>query len=106
MSDTTTGGRARHLGAAHGLVRHKDDKHIIDWTGAAELYLLTPPLRGYTTVVVVTNDNSDHSPAFGVETNVYGLEGEGLLLDWDDIAGGRGIVTIADALSDAGYTVA
>jgi len=105
MHHTTTG-RASHLGPAAGLVHAKDDHRIIDWTGDAQLYLLTPALRGYNAVVVVTNDNSDHAPAFGIETNIYGLEGEGLLLDWDDIGGGRGITTIADALTDAGYHLA
>jgi len=104
MSDTITG-RARYLGPADGLVHHKDDKTPVTWTGQAELYLLNPPLRGYTTVVVASNDNSDHPPAFGVETNIYGLEGEGLLLEWDDVGGGRGIATIADALTDSGYHV-
>ncbi|MUL78823.1 hypothetical protein [Mycolicibacterium sp. CBMA 226] len=105
MPENTTTGRARHLGPAAGLVHAKDDKRIIDWTGDAQLYLLSAALRGYTAVVVATNDNSDHAPEFGIETNVYGLEGEGLLLDWDDVAGGRGIHTATAALAGAGYTI-
>ncbi len=105
MPENNITGRARHLGPAARLVHHKDDGTPVQWTSQAELYLLTPPLRGYSTVVAATNDNSEHAPVFGIETNVYGLEGEGLLLDWDDVAGGRGITTIAEALADAGYTI-
>ena len=110
MTATTFTGRARHLGPADGLVHNKADKTIRPWYGKADLYLLTPALRGYTTVVVSTIDDAAHiqasgAPAFGVETLIFGLEGESLLFDCDDIGGGWGIVTHAEALAEAGYRI-
>lgn len=58
MSDNHVPGRARRLGPAAGLVRHKGDGAIARWEGPADLYLLTPALCGYTTVVVAGFDLS------------------------------------------------
>lgn len=110
MSDNHITGRARHLGTAEGLVRHKDDK-VVDWSGPAGLYLLAPALRGYTTVVVASIDLSDQAiesglrTELGPRTDIFGLEGEGLRLDWDDVGGGRGFNTHAEALADSGYAI-
>ncbi|WP_071289317.1 hypothetical protein [Mycolicibacterium llatzerense] len=97
MSHNAITGRARHLGSAAGLVHCKDDNHIVSWSGPANLYLLTPALRGYTVAVVATNIHG--------QCDIIGLEGEGLLIDWDDIGGGRGFTTHTDALNDAGYRI-
>jgi len=111
MSDNRITGSARHLGTAEGLVRHKDDKVVVDWSGPADLYLLAPALRGYTTVVVASVDLSDQAAESGLRTelgprtDIFGLEGEGLLLDWDDVGGGRGFTTHAEALADSGYAI-
>ncbi|MFV8176732.1 hypothetical protein [Mycolicibacterium peregrinum] len=103
---STITGRARHLGSARGLVHRKEDRTVVDFFGQADLYLLTPALRGYTTVVVSTNDpGSGHHPTFGLETLIFGLEGEGLLYEADDVGGGRGVANAADALADAGYAI-
>lgn len=109
MTDST--GSARHLGPAEGRVRQKADPNvIIPWYGKADLYQLTPAFLGYTTVLVTTVNNAVHIQAsgaseFGVETLIFGLEGEDLLFDSHDIAGGWGIATHADALTDAGYRI-
>ena len=102
MPDNPIDGRARHLGPAAGLVRHKGDGAIVRWEGPAELYLLTPALRGYTTVVVAsyhTNPDSD----VALLTRIFGLEGEGLLLDWHEVGTRLALCTAAEALADAGY---
>ncbi len=111
MTASTCTGRARHLGPADGLVHNKADNTVIStWFGRADLYLLTPALRGYTTVLVTTIADAAHiqasgAPAFGVETLIFGLEGEGLLFDSDDLGGGWGIATHAQALAEAGYRI-
>ncbi|MBN3459743.1 hypothetical protein A5731_18585 [Mycolicibacterium conceptionense] len=105
MSINTATGRARHLGDARNLVHRKSDGTVVDFFGQADLYLLTPPLRGYTTVVVSSTDRSGQQTDFGPETLIFGLEGEGLLYDADDVGGGRGILTATEALEDAGYTL-
>ncbi|WP_454793793.1 hypothetical protein [Mycolicibacterium lutetiense] len=105
MSNNTTAGRARHLGDARGLVHRKEDRTVVGFFGQADLYLLTPALRGYTTVVVSSTDRSGQQTDFGPETLIFGLEGEGLLYDADDLGGGRGITTARQALTDAGYTI-
>ncbi|MEN4460917.1 hypothetical protein VXE65_02670 [Mycolicibacterium conceptionense] len=105
MSNNASTGRARHLGDARGLVHRKSDGTIVDFFGPADLYLLTPALRGYTTVVVSSTDRSGQQVDFGPETLIFGLEGEGLLYEADDVGGGRGITTAAQALTDAGYTI-
>lgn len=109
MTDST--GSARHLGPADGRVRAKADNTVINpWYGKADLYQLTPALHGYTTVLVTTVDDAVHiqasgAPEFGVETLIFGLEGEELLFDSHDIAGGWGIANHADALAEAGYRI-
>lgn len=110
MTARTGTGRARHLGPADGLVHNRDDNTVREWFGKADLYLLTPALRGYTTVVVTTIGNAPHiqasgAPAFGVETLIFGVEGESLLFDSDDVGGGWGIATHAQALAEAGYRI-
>lgn len=110
MTSRTCTGRARHLGPADGLVHNKADNTVRAWFGKADLYLLAPPLRGYTTVVVTTIENAPHiqasgAPTFGVETLIFGVEGEGLLFDPDDVGGGWGIATHAQALAEAGYRI-
>jgi hypothetical protein len=104
MSNIASTGRARHLGSAHGLV-HCTDKTVVQWSGDAELYLLTPPLRGYTVVVVANNHNAPWADELGRYTDIFGLRGEGLILEWDDVGGGAGVPTIAAALAGAGYTI-
>ena len=109
MTETITG-LARHLSSADGLVRNKGDNTIRPWYGKADLYLLTPPLGGYTTVVVSTIENAAHiqasgAPAFGIETLIFGLEGEGLLFDCNEVGGGWGIASHADALAESGYRI-
>lgn len=109
MPDST--GSARHLGPAEGHVRRKADNTVISpWHGKADLYQVTPPLRGYTTVLVSTVDEAvriqaSGAPEFGVETLIFGTEGEDLLFDSHDIAGGWGSVNHADALAEAGYRI-
>jgi hypothetical protein len=109
MTETITG-RARHLGPAAGLVRNKADNSTFCPYGKADLYQLTPPLRGYTTVMVTTIGSAPHLHANGqtevdVETLIFGLEGDDLIFDSDDVGGGWGIATHADALTDAGYHI-
>lgn len=98
-------GRARYLGSANGMVHRKTDKGVVQWSGPAELYLLTPALRGYNAVVVASNEFSDRAADYEHRIDIFGLEGEGLLLDWDDVAGGPGFRSAADALADAGYVI-
>lgn len=109
MTETITG-LARHLGPVGGLVRNKADNTIRPWYGKADLYLLAPPLGGYTTVVVSAIEDAAHiqasgAPAFGVETLIFGPEDEGLLFDCDDVGGGRGIASRAHALAESGYRI-
>lgn len=110
MTARTGTGRARHLGPADGLVHNRADNTVREWFGKADLYLLNPALRGYTTVVVTTIGNAPHiqasgAPAFGVETLIFGVDGEGLLFNPDDIGGGWGIATHTQALAEAGYQI-
>lgn len=97
MSDNYIAGSARYLCSAEGLVRDKNSKTIVIWSGPADLYLLRPALRGYATVVVTSNED--------LRFYIMGLEGEGLLLDGDDIWCGRGFSTASEALAAAGYAV-
>ncbi len=104
MSDNYIAGRARYLCSAEGLVRDKDSKEIVIWLGPADLYLLKPALHGYTTVVV-TNNELMAGAGPDRRFDIIGVEGEGLLLGWEDIGGGRGFSTASDALAAAGYAV-
>ncbi len=102
MSDKPITGRARRLGPAAGLVRHKHDGAIVRWEGPAELYLLTPALRGYSTVVLASY-HANPGADVALLTRIFGLEGEGLLLDWHEVGSRLALCTASEALADAGY---
>lgn len=111
MSTTASTGVAQLLGPAEDRVHNKTDNSVRAWYGQADLYRLTPPLRGYDTVVISTINDAVHieangAPSYGVETLIWGLEGNDLLFDGaEDIGGGWGTATAAEALAEAGYQI-
>lgn len=111
MSITTTPGVARFVGSAAGVVRKGGT--IVEWLGEAQLYHLSPPLKGYSVVVASTVADAPRLSLggngfeVGMETFLLGVIGEDLrLADRDELPGsGWGNSPVA-ALAEAGYQVA
>ena len=104
-------GIARFVGSAAGVV-HEGDR-VINWMGEAELFHLSPPLNGFSTVVASTvahavSVRADGGVDVGGETFLFGLTGEGLQIDpeWSELPGSAWGATAATALADAGYRLA
>ena len=104
-------GSARFVGSAAGVVH--DGQQVVEWFGDAGLYVLDPPLRGYRTVVASTLERAPRIAAsggaeYGVETFLWGVTGEDLQrgFDADELPGSGWGNTLADALAEAGYTLA
>lgn len=109
MNDTM--GSARFVGPAAGVVH--DGQQVVEWFGDAGLYVLDPPLRGYRTVVASTLERAPRIAAsggaeYGVETFLWGVTGEDFQrgFDADELPGSGWGNTLADALAEAGYTLA
>ncbi len=102
-------GIARLIGTAKGIT-HEGDR-VVDWMGQADLYELDPPLNGHTMAVASTVDHVPSVRARGgtewnVETFLFGVSGEKLEVDWDELPGSAWGATATEALSSAGYQVA
>lgn len=104
---TTVTGIARFAGSAKGVVR--DGELAVAWTGEASLFHLEPALGGFDTVAVSTafgvprvrfNGTVEH----GFETLIWGVRGD--QIDWMDLPGGGFNTSVAEALAEAGYTLA
>lgn len=96
---------ARLLGSAQHVVH--DGDRAVDWTGKAELYQLDPPLNGFDVVVAST---VDHVPAvksrgteWGIETYLFGVRGDDLQVDWDELPGSAWGADARAAFGNAGY---
>ncbi len=102
----TITGVARLAGSAHGVVR--DGEQAVAWTGEASLFHLQPALGGFDMVAVSTTAvprvRFDGSIERGVETLIFGVRGD--QIDWADLPGGGFNTTAAEALAEAGYTLA
>ena len=103
---TTITGVARFAGSAKGAVR--DGERLVAWTGEASLFRLEPALGGFDMVAVSTTDvprvRFDGSIERGFETLIFGVRGD--QIDWADLPGGGFNTTAAEALAEAGYTLA
>lgn len=104
---STVTGIARFAGSAHGAVCEGDQ--AVDWTGEASLFHLEPALAGFDTVAVSTafgvpRVRCDGTVERGFETLIFGVRGE--QIDWTDLPGGGFNTTVAEALAEAGYTLA
>ena len=106
MSTVTATGVARPAGSAKGAVR--DGEQAVAWTGEATLFHLQPALGGFDTVVVSTCDvprvRFNGTIERGSETLIFGVRGD--QIDWSDLPGGGFNTTAAEALAEAGYTLA
>ncbi|SUA31663.1 Uncharacterised protein [Mycolicibacterium fortuitum] len=107
MSTANTG-IARLAGSAVGVVHEGDS--IVTWFGQADLYVLDPPLRGYTVVVASTLPNAPRVSARGgqergVETFLLGVTGEDMQCDpyQEELPGSGWGNTASEALAEAGY---
>lgn len=101
-------GIARLIGSAKGIT-HEGDR-VVSWMGQADLYELAPPLNGYTMAVASTVDRVPAVQARGTEWNIetflFGVTGERLEVDWDELPGSAWGATAIEALRAAGYQVA
>lgn len=77
------------------------------WRGDARAYTLTPPLSGYSVVIV----SAAAATYTGPETYIFGARGSAEddgweVADWTELEGSyRGGLDHAEALSDAGYEI-
>ena len=107
MSTATATGIARFVGSAKGVVR--DGDQAVAWTGEASLFQVEPALGGFTTVAVSTASGVPRvrfngTVERGFETLIFGVRGA--QIDWMDLPGGGFNTTVAEALAEAGYTLA
>lgn len=81
----------------------KKVKEITGWKGNAALYQLSEALSGHEYVIVSGLVSAfDHG---GPETLVFPATAEGKVINYGELAGGRGYNNHAIALEDAGYTI-
>ena len=107
MSTVTATGVARPAGSAKGAVR--DGEQAVAWTGEATMFHLQPALGGFDTVAVSTafevpRVRFNGTIERGFETLIFGVRGD--QIDWSDLPGGGFNTTAAEALAEAGYTLA
>ncbi len=103
-------GTAKLIGDARGRVH--SGTATFEFNGAAELYECTPPLFGYTTVAASTisaaphlTSSPDMSVEFGVETYIFGLDGDDLQINHDELANSGWGETAESAFAAVGYVI-
>jgi hypothetical protein len=109
VTTIATQGTARLVGSAeHGVVRNGVTP--VAWNGHAHLYELTPPLRGFSTVVASTLDDAPRIAAGGgvqrgVETFLLAVTDGLQLADADELPGSGWGNTAEAAFAEAGYRI-